>query len=757
MDSFVASQWVDFTESISPQIPMKDYFEKEHAIHGRIVELCDLSTENAENILTNLCVNKEAQLDQDLIKSTPVKVISPKYRKGTTITEQITYDQVLTDAMKKLELCKKPLKARSVLNKTTQESNIFKTPVMSITKSSRSVGYRNVPNKHVQFSTACKSMRPDKDAYTPENSNNVIVYKTKTSTSSILKQDHVGVKEDLSEKTDVQVNNHEDEKEVKEEHTEKHEEQNEEEIEVVLLLDKSEEPIDDDNKKEQNDVVDTMIEKSTQQQTHKPRASVLTWQNGRRSLNKRRGSNRFVSLAEAVSRFQNDTPKRFRTRCNNDHVAALRNSSSKPSMQHHRLKTTIPISPALMSKNRTRAVTILSQEEREKQEMEEMKKYYIKANPIPRNVLRGPIRSMPKTIVKKLTTSAITAEKQLSSSASATQSEKILTSTSVRLKNPGTSHHDKVSTKNTVTKVLVTDPTGIIVERVEIPYFGVPKDNSTARNVTRIVPFSFEARNKDLQIKKEQRLKSLQEASKAKMEFHARPVPNFTKPLVTTSPTVVKQQKKTAAQQCPFSFEERDKNLLKKKEKLTRQMCEEDKRMRVFRANPAPVFKPVTVRGFSKERLLMKGEKENTVDDQENEEPNVISIDKTQENKCMRKIKKATYTVVDKQNTKDKGREENITKPTLSLELNTDKRAKERREFDEKIKRKEMEEEVKRQEDKKRQDENEKQMRVEQRKLAEVKARPMPTYKPLIIAKATKPLTEPQSPMLSNKYRSKQS
>lgn len=743
---------------------MEDYFEKEHAIHGRIVELCDLPTENAESTLTQLYVNKEAQLDLDIIKSTPVKVISPRYRKRTTRMEQITYDQVLTDAMKKLELCKKPLKARGVLNKTIQEPNTFKTPITSITKSSRSVDCRNVPNKRVQSSTARRFARSDKDACTLESSNNVIVYKTKTSTSSLFKQDRADVKRDLSEKMEVQINikvdNHEDEKEVKEEHTEKHEEQSEEEIKVALR-DKSEELIGDDNREEQNDVVDAMVEKSIQQQTNKLRASVLTWQDGRRSLNKRRGSNRFVSLAEAVSRFQNDTPKRFRTRCNNDRVGVLRNASS---MQHHRLKPTIPISPALMSKNRTRAVTVLSQEEREKQEMKEMKKHQIKANPIPPSVLRGPVRSVPKTTVKKLTTSAITAEKQWSSSNFVTQSEKTLTSTSVRLKNPGTSHQDKMLTKNTVTKVLVTDPSGIIVEREEIPYFGVPKDNSTARSVTRIVPFSFEARNKDLQIKKEQRLKSLQESSKAKMEFHARPVPNFSKPLLTTPPPVVKQQKekkKTTAQQCPFSFEERDKNLLKRKEELARQMLKDDKRMRVFRANPAPVFKPVTVRGLSKERLLVKGEKENTVDkcdDQENEEPNVVSIDKTQENKCMRKMKKAACTVVDKQNTKDKGREENITKPTLpTLELNTDKRARERREFDEKIKRKEMEEEAKRQEDKRRQDEDEKQMRAEQRKLAEVKARPMPTYKPLIIAKATKPLTEPQSPMLSNKYRSKQS
>lgn len=738
MDSIVASQWIDFTENISPQIPMKDYFDKEHAIHGRIVEFGDLPMEDSESISTDLCVNKEAQQDLDIIKSTPVKVISPKYRKKTTMTEQITYDQVLTDAIKKLELCKKPLKTRGTLNKTIQEPNTFKTPNMSIKKSSRSVGYRNVSNNLDQFNTTRRSVRSDKDTCVLEKSDNIIIYETKTlSNYSLLKQDQADIKGDISKKT-VQVDHYENEKEDTKEYIKEHEEQNKEENKETLH-DETEELINNENKQEQNNM-DAIIEKDIR--NNKLRASVLTWQSGRRNLNKRRSSNRFVSLAEAVSRFQNDTPKRFRTRCNKNHVEALQNVSSKSSIQHHRLKPTIPISPALMSKNRTRAITVLSQEEREKREMEEMKKHPIKANPIPLSVLRGPVCSVPKTIMKKWTIPATVAG-NFSSATVMQQSEKTFTNTSALLKNPGKSHHDKTLLKNTVTKVLVTDPTGIIVEREEIPYFGVPKDNSTARSVTRVVPFSFEARNKDLKIKKEQRLKSLQEANKAKMEFHAKPAPNFSKSLLTTPPPVVKQQKekkKTTIQQCPFSFEKRDKNLSKKKEELVKQVLEENKRMRVFRAKPVPVFKPVKVRGVFKEHVSVKEEYVvDKRDDQENKEPNIISIETTQENKYMRKTK-VSCAVVDKQN---------------ELELNTDKRARERREFDERIKRKEIEEEVKRQEDKRRQEENEKQMRAEQRKLAEVKARPMPKYKSLIITKATKPLTEPQSPMLSNKYKRK--
>ncbi|EFN80102.1 Targeting protein for Xklp2 [Harpegnathos saltator] len=762
MDSFIAPQWMDFTESISPQIPMKDYFDKEHAIHGRIVELGDLPMENAENISTNiLCVSKEAQQDQDIIKNAPVIVVSSKYRKKTDKTEtgQITYDDVLTDAMEKLKLCKKPLKSKDMLSKTIQDPT-FKTPNMFTTKSSRSVGYRSVPNKSVQCNTARRSVRTDKDVCTLEKNNDITPCKTKVSTSSLCEQDKASVKDDILEKADVQINDHENEGEeyTVKEYTEEHEQNKGED--QIASHDKEEQM--DNDKEEQNDV-DAIIGKHSHAQSHKSRTSVLTWKNGRRSLNKHRGSNRFVSLAEAVLRFQNDIPKRFRTKSNKDPLGTSQNPSLKSSL-HHRLKPTIPISPALTSKNRIRGVTVLSQEEREKLEMKEMKKHQIKANPVPLSVLRGPARPVSKAVAKKPTLANVA---ENSSSASMTQHpEKTATNISARLKNSATLHHDKMSMKNTVTKVLVTDPTGIIVEYEKIPYFGVPKDG-TARSVTRVVPFSFEARNKDLQMKKEQRLKSLQEASKAKTEFHARPMPNISKPPLTTPLPAIKQQKekrKTMMQQCPFSFEERDKNLSKKKEELAKQMLKEDKQMRMFHAKPAPIFKPVMVRGISKEYLSMKEitktEKEHMMDkydDQENEKPNIVSTEKTQESKCMQKTKKRIACItVDKHNVKDKRPEENTIKTTLPLELNTDKRAKERREFDEKMKRKEMEEETKREEEKKRQQENEKQMRAEQRKLMEVKARPMPTYKSLIITKAAKPLTEPQSPALSNKYRSKQ-
>lgn len=748
---------------------MLDYFDKKHTVHDK-VELGDSAeTDDIHYELTDVpCTNKEAQQDLDIIKNTPVKMISPKHRKKTTVVQQTTYDQVLSDAMRKLDLCKKTNKPRDTIN--TQDPKVFKTPSMPIMKLSKSIGCHSVPTKLNSSATTSRSANLTKSARTVKKSDETSVCAEKSSVScSLFKENKICTRDnDTLNKSDHTVDNPEDNKEG----IEKLNEENSE----IALNDKSdmleEESMDDKNNKKEEDNANAVMKKHNRVQSNRQRsATVLTWQNGRRSLNKHRMSNRYVSLAEAVSRFQTDTPKRFRTKSNKDLAEVASHIHQKSLTQSCRMRSTIPISPALMSKNRTRAVTVLRPEEREKLELEEMKKHQIKAKPIPPGVLRGPARPVSKTVAKNLTTTAATTES--TSSAAIKRSESASTVTSVRLKSPGTSHHDRTtsSSKNTVTKVLVTDPTGIIVKCEEITFFGVPKATGATKSATRVMPFSFEERNKNLQMKKEQRLKNLQEANKVKIDFHAKPVPNFCKQSLVMPPTAKQQQqqnmKKPSVQQrcCPFSFDKRDKDLSKKKEELVKHALEEDKRSRVFRANPAPVFKPVMIRGISKEHLATKEkvEKVHAVDgrdNQENQEPNTIaSKQMTQESKYMRKTKSASHIAVSKRNAaslKGKEQEANAMKTILPLELNTDKRARERRDFDERMKRKEIEEEAKRQEENRKKLELEKRLKAEMRKLAEVKARPMPTYKPLTAVKATKPLTDPQSPAFPSKLRLKE-
>lgn len=94
---------------------------------------------------------------------------------------------------------------------------------------------------------------------------------------------------------------------------------------------------------------------------------------------------KFVSMAEAIYHYQRDTPGRFH--------------STKP-QKYQNLKhsvmsgITVPKSPMLRSKARSRPLQVESQIEKEARELEEMKKFKLKANPIPKSVLQG-TRNLP--------------------------------------------------------------------------------------------------------------------------------------------------------------------------------------------------------------------------------------------------------------------------------------------------------------------------------------------------------------------------
>lgn len=94
--------------------------------------------------------------------------------------------------------------------------------------------------------------------------------------------------------------------------------------------------------------------------------------------------NKFVSVAEAIYHFQRDTPDRFHT-----------TRSSNYERHDRPLKLTRPQSPVLLSRARSRPrCNILSQKEKEEMEIEELKKFKIKAHPIPKSVIEGS-RNLP--------------------------------------------------------------------------------------------------------------------------------------------------------------------------------------------------------------------------------------------------------------------------------------------------------------------------------------------------------------------------
>ncbi|XP_011300327.1 targeting protein for Xklp2 [Fopius arisanus] len=521
--------------------------------------------------------------------------------------------------------------------------------------------------------------------------------------------------------------------------------------------------------------------------------SVLTSHARRRSsiLKIRRVSNQYVSLAEAVKKFEKGTPTRFHT---------VSNKHPKPKnlqvVKQQALKKTIPISPALTSKNRVRRRAVPSQAELEEIELQKMKSHQIRANPVPTNILQAPqpMKSVPKKPLTSQKPFHLTNPKRASSRAP-TQAPVV----------PSSAQQSRKPAKKVVPTVVSSDG-GVTIVETQILHFGIPipqkaqVTGSAKKKTTQPLPFNFEARNKLFMTKKEEKLKKLQneEEQKAKVEFHARPMPLSAKKLPQQISRPVKEpgkdqdhpgelQDKYKPKVLPFSFEARDKVLMKKKEELRKKVEEEEKKARKFHANPAPHFKPVLVRGRSRENIKTDDKNPGTVRNRSAENHKVdvklqtrgrsvenlraLSRDKSKESLKTPSVPRMLQKQISLGKLSDHadGDQENrppnhqpvakgqpatksnmpLLKPklkSLPVELHSDKRARMRKDFDEQIRIKAALKEEKRRRDQEERLAREQMEIKELRKKAETRARPMPVYKPMTLIKSTKPLTAPESP-----------
>ncbi|PNF25470.1 hypothetical protein B7P43_G06000 [Cryptotermes secundus] len=406
---------------------------------------------------------------------------------------------------------------------------------------------------------------------------------------------------------------------------------------------------------------------------------------------------KFISMAEAINRFQTTTPDRFHSKP----ITSKLNLSLQPRKGITVKGSTIPHSPNLRSHLRSRPVHYMTREEEEEKEAEEMKMCQIKASALNPKILKPPKlgirveRKLPTVpvpfklteIVKKKTivppVYTFTAKPVPKALLRAPQGipEKIDI--------PATVPVSPTCLKNSMvhaTHLEVKDGRKCFTEK-EVHHFGIPPARTTQwKRTTEVQPFSFEERDRLLLKKREETIQKYLEHEKKSREFHANPIPACVK-----SPSTVKEASVLSTEPAPFQLEV-DKRGMIKKQQLRQKMEEEARKLQQaaqFKARPAIVLhkKPF--------------------------EP-----------------KKSNNPFTD------------IT----AIELNTERRAKEREEFDTKIKLEQAElEELRRL-----RDETQKREEMEEiarlRKEAVHKANPIRRYKPLKILSSDKPLTDPQSP-----------
>ncbi|KAI5651732.1 cell cycle regulated microtubule associated protein domain-containing protein [Phthorimaea operculella] len=90
---------------------------------------------------------------------------------------------------------------------------------------------------------------------------------------------------------------------------------------------------------------------------------------------------KFVSMAEAIYHYERDTPGRFHS--------TRPQTFRRPQGGYGPSGLTVPQSPMLRCRARSRPIHVISQKEKEEMELEEIRKFKLKANPVPKAVLQG--------------------------------------------------------------------------------------------------------------------------------------------------------------------------------------------------------------------------------------------------------------------------------------------------------------------------------------------------------------------------------
>ncbi|XP_001810875.2 targeting protein for Xklp2 [Tribolium castaneum] len=367
-----------------------------------------------------------------------------------------------------------------------------------------------------------------------------------------------------------------------------------------------------------------------------------------------------MTLAEAVNKFQAGTPKRFR---------------SKPLNSKAPLGPTIPKTPKFLTNARVRPVTALSKEEQEERELEEARKFKIKANPVNKKVLRGP---MKPPVDKKCPTVA-----------------EPFHLTEVR-KKPEPDEPDKA------------------------PSFKAQPVPKSLHNPFRVIP---------------------------KGQPPTQPEsPNFSKKIARTTPNKVTKQeeapkpcKPTNTHVKPFSFEERDKKLMKKKEELINRYLEEEKKAREFHARPVPKS-ILRSRNNSQENISDPGSSKSFKRSTEELDFGTFKA---------RPAKVLTMKPFEPKKCEDHGI---VIK---EFQFATNQRLEKRHEFDEAVRAKEARLEAQKREIEERLRRQEEEEKLKLRKQAELKAQPIKKYKEVTIKPANK-ITNPVSPKFSSRIRNKE-
>ncbi|XP_068890279.1 targeting protein for Xklp2 isoform X2 [Aphelocoma coerulescens] len=423
----------------------------------------------------------------------------------------------------------------------------------------------------------------------------------------------------------------------------------------------------------------------------------------------------YVSFAEQVEAFQKRTPPRY-------HLRSRKSEEGSVSGKPVKARITHPKTPVLRTKHRLRPVTCKTAAELEEEEIEKIQQYKFKARELNHKIFEGGPLLPKKPPVKELTQPIgfqLEIEKRIQERESKKQQEeerfefhsrpcptKILedvVGVPEKKALPVTVPKSPAFTLKSRTRVSGREEEKekeevAVIKANPMPHYGVPfKPKMPEQRHVEVCPFSFDARDRERQIQKEKKIEELQKEEVPK--FKALPLPYF------DQVKLPEKKVKTPTQPEPFHLQV-DERGAAKLQSWKQQLKEDLKRQKeaaCFKARP------------------------NTVMYQEPFVPK-------KEHKML--SESLSGSVVPE-----------------SFELATERRAKERQEFEKRLAdaealRERYEEQIRQQ-----QEEREKEEIAKLRQEMVHKANPIRKYRSLEVKPSDQPLTMPKSPNFSDRFR----
>ncbi|NWY73211.1 TPX2B protein, partial [Erithacus rubecula] len=428
------------------------------------------------------------------------------------------------------------------------------------------------------------------------------------------------------------------------------------------------------------------------------------------------GTKEYVSFAEQVEAFQKRTPPRY-------HLRSRKSEEGSVSKKPVKARVTQAKTPVLRTKQRLRPVTCKTTAELEAEEVEKIQQYKFKAREVNYKIFEGGPLLPKKPPTKELTQPIgfqLEIEKRIQERESKKQQEeeryefhsrpcptKILedvVGVPEKKALPVTVPKSPAFTLRSRTRLSSREEEKekeevAVIKANPVPHFGVPFKPKLPeqRHVVEVCPFSFDARDRERQIQKEKKIEELQKEEVPK--FKALPLPYF------DEVKLPEKKVKAPTQPEPFHLQVDERGAAKLQS--WKQQLEED----LKRQKEAACFKA----------------RPNTVMYQE---PFVPKI----EHKML--SESLSGSVVPE-----------------SFELATERRAKERQEFEKRLAdaealREKYEEQIRQQ-----QEEREKEEVAKLRQEMVHKANPIRRYRSVEVKSSDQPLTTPVSPKFSDRFR----